>query len=138
MPSLTDLEAVAVTSTTVSPIRATTAPSACIANFPVSKLRTLELPSTGLETEYVSDMSLLSLGASLPRSFNGPDAHCALESVYMGADLKQFPVVNTLKTKGAHHWQLIQAGILNMSGEYFDRPRLCCYLLMPNLVIRLR
>jgi hypothetical protein len=62
-------------------------------------------------------MSLLSLGASLPRSFNGLGAHGAIESVYMGADLKQFPVVNTLKARGAHHWQLIQAGVLHMSGR---------------------
>ncbi len=50
-PSRRCLDAVAATSTTVSPMRPITAPSACLASFPVSKDRVESVPWMGPETE---------------------------------------------------------------------------------------
>src|SRR5688500_6037868 len=54
MPSRTDFAAVAVSSAIVSPIRATTAPSAWRASLPVSKERVLSVPETAPETAMAS------------------------------------------------------------------------------------
>src|SRR5687768_16529185 len=56
MPSRTDLAATAVSRTMVSPMRATTAPSACRASLPVSKERVLSVPETAPETAMASAM----------------------------------------------------------------------------------
>src|SRR5580658_10083069 len=58
-PSRTEREAVAVASTTVSPIRPTTAPSASWASLPASKDRVRSVPLIGPDTEMASAMCLL-------------------------------------------------------------------------------
>src|SRR5262245_31534500 len=55
-PSRTDLAAVAVTSTTVSPMRTVTAPSAWPASLPVSSVRVLSVRDTGPDVEMASAM----------------------------------------------------------------------------------
>jgi len=58
-PSRTDRDAVAVARSTVSPIRATTAPSASFASFPVSNVRVRSVPLMGADTVMASAMVLL-------------------------------------------------------------------------------
>src|SRR2546423_1199905 len=58
MPSRTPLSASAVTSTTVSPSLATTAPWDCGANLPVSSDSVLSVPVIGADTETASAISL--------------------------------------------------------------------------------
>src|SRR5580698_10010453 len=58
-PSRTDREAVAVANRTVSPMRATTAPSANWANLPVSNESVRSVPLMGADTVMASDMTLL-------------------------------------------------------------------------------
>ena len=56
-PSRADFAAVAVTSTTVSPMRTVTAPSACPANLPVEKVMVLSAsPGMAASTEMASAM----------------------------------------------------------------------------------
>ncbi len=64
MPSRTPLAAVAVTSTTVSPIWATTAPSARPASLPVSNDRVFSEPVIAPETLVASAMGCPPLGAT--------------------------------------------------------------------------
>ena len=61
VPSRTERAAVAVASTTVSPMRPTTAPSASWASLPASKVRVRSVPLMGADTEMASAMSLLVL-----------------------------------------------------------------------------
>src|ERR1700733_2196495 len=63
-PSRTERDAVAVARTTVSPMRATTAPSASCASFPASNDRVRSVPLIGPETEMASAMSLLLFGGA--------------------------------------------------------------------------
>ena len=69
VPSRTDRAAVAVASRTVSPMRASTAPSANWANFPDSNVSVRSVPLIGPDTEMASAMMLLvwCLGASRGR-----------------------------------------------------------------------
>ena len=59
IPSRTSLAALAVASTTVSPILATTAPCDCWAKRPVSKLSVRSDPVIGPETDLASPMGTL-------------------------------------------------------------------------------
>src|ERR1700733_2474215 len=59
VPSRTERAAVAVASRTVSPMRASTAPSASWASLPASKDRVRSVPLIGTETEMASAMMLL-------------------------------------------------------------------------------
>src|SRR5271165_3392795 len=59
VPSRTERAAVAVARRTVSPMRPTTAPSASLASFPVSKDRVRSVPEIGPETVMASAMVLL-------------------------------------------------------------------------------
>ncbi len=68
-PSRTDRDAVAVASRTVSPILATTAPSASWASFPVSRVSVRSVPLMGVETVMASDMTLLGLFGDSPSQF---------------------------------------------------------------------
>ncbi len=69
VPSRTFRAAVAVASTTVSPMRATTAPSACPASLPVCRDRVRSVPLMGLDTVMASAMALLcDWGAPLASS----------------------------------------------------------------------
>ena len=58
MPSRTPFAALAVTSTVVFPIVATTAPCDCSASFPVSNRRVLSEPLTAPDTEMASAMCI--------------------------------------------------------------------------------
>src|SRR5262245_55289144 len=66
MPSRTPLAALAVASTTVRPMRATTAPWDCWASLPVSKVMVLSVPEIGPDTVMASAMvaCLLWFGAA--------------------------------------------------------------------------
>src|SRR6185437_10522956 len=59
VPSRTDRAATAVARRTVSPMRASTAPSASWASLPASKDMVRSVPLMGAETEMASDMMLL-------------------------------------------------------------------------------
>ena len=68
-PSRTDRDAVAVASRTVSPILATTAPSANWASLPVSNVSVRSVPLMGADTVMASDMTLLGLFGDSPSQF---------------------------------------------------------------------
>ena len=71
-PSRTERDAVAVTRTTVSPMRIETAPSARPASFPVSRDRVLSVPLTGTDTVMASAMGCLLRGPSAPVGSTAP------------------------------------------------------------------
>ena len=115
MPSRTVLAAVAVTSTTVSPRRATTAPSAWPASLPVSKVRVRSVLLMGADTVMASAMTLLvcQAAAGPVPSGRAPDV---------------------LPRRVAGHWQLTAgAACCVMSGGLTARPsvspdvRLMCF-----------
>ena len=88
-PSRTLREAVAVARSMVSPIRATTAPSASWASLPASKERVFSVPLTAAETEMASAMivSLLVVGATAASSqLSATRAGCHPGSWRLAAD----------------------------------------------------
>src|SRR3954470_2412996 len=95
-PSRADLDAVAVTSTTVSPRRTVTAPSAWPANLPVSMIRVLSVPATGPDT-------VMASATMAPFRAGRRRARLDRSEVW-----RQFPVerVGHGRGSGPHHWQL--------------------------------
>src|SRR5688500_4728818 len=91
MPSRTFFSALAVTRTTVSPIRPTMAPCDCGARTPVSKDRVLSVPLIGPDTEVASAVLtpyVLFGAASRPVRGGSPREH---------------------RVRGGCHWQLTAA-----------------------------
>src|ERR1700722_16404448 len=79
VPSRTERAATAVARRTVSPMRATTAPSASWASLPASKDMVRSVPLMGADTEMASDMMLLLCRGHLLVWFPVVD-HLALRS----------------------------------------------------------
>ena len=87
IPSRTPLSALAVTSTIVSPMRATTAPCDCGASLPVSKDRVLSVPLIGPDTEMAS---------AIPRTL----------LVLWGGGRASSQLSTTRSVRVTHDWQL--------------------------------